>query len=1227
MAEKKIKWSTEQEKVISLRDRNILVSAAAGSGKTAVLVERIISLISDIENPVDIDRILVVTFTNAAASEMRERIRKKLKTAVEEAKSDQVLYEHLKRQEIIINNAQISTIDSFCNNLLKNHFHEVDIDPGFRLLQEGEKNLLMQQTVDQVFESCYEEGDSEFLDFVRSYGSKNKDKTCTEMVIELYDKAMSAPWPKEWLDKMVSAYDCTSADEVYNLMPVKVMHSNILNQLNYYFENIDHYIKLMTPDTENAERLVIAVEDKAYLAELGDSQDMGDLISRLGEVEFTKLPSKSIRSGEAKEHKEAFQSFRKEYQDYIKSLKLKYSSVDEKCIMSELALVRPMAHQLVRLTKLFMDRLDTSKKKKNAYDFSDIEHMALNILVDSGTHMPTKTALELKDFYYSVMIDEYQDSNLIQEALLAAISRDNNRFMVGDVKQSIYGFRQAEPSIFGDKLSSYTDFRKFGGDEQKNTRIDLNCNYRSRLEVLDTTNKVFDSIMHRDFGEVEYDQAARLKKGRAEEASYPYAAELLISEAEDKEDENAEDAEALTIALKIRDLINDKNFLIPDKDSGELRRARYSDFVILNRSANQYGDQYSKVLNKYDVPAVSMENVSYYDTLEVRNILNLLSIIDNPLQDIPLASVLRNIFGFSDEKLAIIRLHGQNKNFENFSENFFAYADESGDEEAVRFAGFLDRYRKARYDTPLHEMIRNIYKETGYTDRVTAMPGGGQRRQNLEQLIDRAIAFEATDYSGLFSFLNYINKLQKYKIEYGVIGNTGDEDNTVKIMSIHKSKGLEFPVVFVTGLAKSFNLSDRNGNFVVHNNAGIGLKTIDLKNRTRHDNIINEAVKETIEDKSLGEELRILYVAMTRAREKLILTGKLKAEDYDKLRMTTYSGDPEKYVLAFKLRKKAKNMLSWILPVMAVKDPEHIAFIGNDELEKEWIIDNAVNARSLSDLTPDESSLAVLDLIKKRLDFKYPYRGSAFKSKYSVSDFKHEAMNKYLEDPESETMGPATAVTEEEEKVPAFMDPEYIPGLATYSESAGAKEHATRGALRGTAVHRYMEGFDFKRLLNPGSLSLDELYDRELLRMLESGFIDDKAAELLPKASIITFLSSKLAMRMAYASAADLLYEEKAFVMGDKPSVFFSLYNSDIVESADDFCLVQGIIDVFFEEDGQFVLMDYKTDRVSDSSELIGLYKTQLMLYKMAIERNFKIPVREVLIYSFCLDETIVVGD
>ena len=1201
-------WTKEQQQVIDLRNRNILVSAAAGSGKTAVLVERIKELVLDKKHPVDIDHLLVVTFTNAAAAQMKERVAKALEKALQENPSDV----RLQQQAALVQNAQITTIDSFCLYVLRNHFHEIGLEPNFRIGDEGELKLLREDVMTGLFEQCYEEKHPGFLHLISCYGTSRSDAPVRDMIFKLYSYAQSYPWPKQWLREALSCYEIKTEQELEQAPFIEMTVEYGKQMVKGYLEQAEHYHELCQ-DVDGPYMYEEACEqDVERMEELLSCSTYQDFYEELGKCKFATLGRAKDYIG-SPEKQEQVKTERKKLKDGIGKLKSDCFVLTFQEILEQLTLVQPSAEALAEVTERFIDAFTERKQDKNLVDFSDLEHFALEILVEEETGKPTETAKEFQNAYEEIMIDEYQDSNYVQETILRTISREvvgqNNLFMVGDVKQSIYRFRLARPELFMEKFDTYET------TDAPCQRIDLHKNFRSRDTVLTFTNDIFYRIMKRNLGGVDYTDEAALYCG----ADYPagekedaFDSEILLTTTQEleegtKQQISKQELEAKLIADRIRKMVGKEE--VVDEETGEFRKVRYGDIVILLRSLSEWADLFAEVLNANGIPAHTVSRTGYFSALEIRTVLNYLRILDNPRQDIPLAAVLKSpMAGLSDEQLARLRLLAEDKPYHQCVKMFLEAEEELTEKESTadedmraklkRFSETYKKLRRQTMDIPMHELLQKVLKETGYARYASALPAGRQRLANLHMLSEKAIAYEKTSYRGLYHLIRYIDELQKYDVDFGEAELVGENEDAVNIMSIHKSKGLEFPVCFVSGMGKSFNKQDSRSKMILHPNLGVGLDIIEEDRRIKVPAFFKKVIARQTELESLGEELRVLYVAFTRAKEKLIITGCIKDEEMLQQIREIYCGSNRK-ALNFKERAEAKTFLEWILPAAAASGSwDKVSYVTPWSMLEDEAAHQITEHVSLRQRVQqaEEVSDTLYEKIKEQLSYQYPHPDAIhLVTKYSVSELKHRAMREL-------------AAKEEEDVTPKFLEEVSTPYVPAFMEG---KAEVNQGALRGTAMHRLMECYDFTKMPDCSD-EFAENIKKQLTGLVQMGKVSEDMQKLIRIPSVELFLKSQLAPRMKAAAMRDDLFREKPFVMGNH-------------EMEEEMVLIQGIIDVFWVEEDGIVLLDYKTDRVDSATRLRDMYKEQMDLYAEALERIFPLPVKEKYLYSFRLNQAIEV--
>ena len=1224
-----VRWTEEQKKVIDVRNKNVLVSAAAGSGKTAVLVERILSLVcgeGEDEKPLDVDRLLVVTFTKAAAAEMRERVGLALEKRLEADPEN----EHLQKQQTLIHSAQITTIDSFCQYVIRNYFHQIDLDPAFRIGDEGELKLLKGDVVQELLEEHYGAEDPEerarFTEFVEVYATGKSDVAIENLILQLYEFAVSYPYPKRWLAECMEPYRAQTEEDLERSPWMQFL----MNYVNRTFADLEQEIRRMLEICHlpgGPYMYEDAVQaDLLQVQELLSCRGYENIRERLTDLSFARLSTKKDPNVE-EERKNQIKAFRESMKKSLKDLKEKFFNLPLTGVLDVIQKAAPTTAVLLSLTAEFADRYQEKKRLKNLADFPDLEHLALEILVEdveTGEDsrmkiVPTDAARELSARYAQIMIDEYQDSNLIQEIILNSVSRGQgipNVFMVGDVKQSIYRFRLARPELFMEKYHTYPQ-----SDEAAEIRIDLHKNFRSRREVLEGTNDVFEKLMTEAVGGITYDSAAALYLGAEmpEPESGINVPELLLLEKnkdslpETEDTDQAEltdrELEAHAAADCIRRVMAEGK--VWDREAGAFRSVRYGDIVILLRSLTGWGDVYARVLNAAGIPAHTESRTGYFTTIEIQTLLNLLRIVDNPRQDIPLAAVLKSMIGgFTDVELAKIksaypdvkfheacRKYAEKKKKENVKKQDAKGKDAECtievqiQEKLQTFFHNLRTYREHAEFLPIHELIEELLRITGYGDYLAAEPAGTQREANVRMLIERAIAFEKTSYRGLFHFVRYMEQLQSYKEDFGEAGILGENENAVRIMTIHKSKGLEFPVVIVAGLGKSFNRQDIRSRVVIHPELGVGVDWVDAELRTRTASLPKRVLQKALDLEMLGEELRVLYVAFTRAKEKLILLGSA-AKLEEKMGKS----------LSFRTISTAGTYLDWVLPAVAgsgespfevktvtLEGQTEEALIRQMEKEEQWEI-----FAHPEELPGTDEEYA--KLLEKQLSDTYPWQEDiTLQGKFSVSELKKMGQT---EEEDADTL-----LYPSEEIVP------YIPRFMSEKEPIS-------GAARGTAYHRALECLDFRELYH------SEKVKEGLARLVEEGRMTQEQADVVRPYDIYAFARTPLAKRMSAARAREEFHTEQPFV------IRMPARELEIGCGSDEPVLIQGIIDAWFYEknengENEIVVVDYKTDFVKDGGELLKKYKKQLDYYQLTLERLTGKRVKEKIIYSFCLEEEI----
>lgn len=1256
----KRQFTENQEQAISLRGKNILVSAAAGSGKTAVLVERIIRMISEGEDPADIDRLLIVTFTNAAAGEMRERI----SAAIAEKLVSEPENAHLQRQATLIHNAQITTIHSFCLFVIRNHFQEIGLDPAFRVADEGEMGLLQQEVLEQVLEEAFHEyecGEAPaFGKLVESYSTGKREKVLEESILSLHRFAMSYPWPYVWLKEHGEDYEFDSLEEMRNSDFITFVMEYLRHILPELVRQLKQCIRICEkPDGpymygENLEKSLALLEKAARAGDFSEMQ------AAMAGVAFDRLSSKKDDAVDPGK-REAVKQMRNGVKKQVEQINEQFFSQGEEGLFAQCRQVSPVVRELTAVTARFGERFEAKKREKNLIDFSDMEHLALEILcrrAESGDGVfaePTAAALELREYFKEILVDEYQDSNLVQECILGCISGERagrfDRFMVGDVKQSIYKFRLARPELFMEKFHTYST------EKGEFRRVDLYQNFRSRREVIGSVNLIFKQLLAKDLGGIDYDDRAKLHFGAAyydeiADAERPedeetgekekirpsedgqgeeYRTEFLVIEKAEGEEATALEREAEVIALRIRKLM--RELKVMGEDGQGLRPLRYGDIVILFRSSGAE-ETFEEIFGRYGIPCFVNSRTGYFQAKEVQVILQLLRVIDNPLQDIPLFGVLRSCFAsFTDVEAAEITaaFPGRRKLYKKIE----SYGERT-DRLAEKCRGFLNWFKELRRSAvwlSVRELLAKIMEESHYLEYVTAMPDGAGRRANAQMLLQKAAAFEKTSFKGLYHFIRYIDQIEKYNIDQGEAGTQDELADVVRLMTIHKSKGLEFPVCFVAGTGRRMNRRDASAPVLTDMDLGIGVDQVDEKLRTRRRTLPKIALSRKIRLDSQAEELRVLYVALTRAKEKLIITG--VTDSAEKL-LRGKSGilEQESIMLPYLERSDAGSFLE-LLTACAMRTESMAALLSEYGIEAKPFSEAAVpwedivcrivrdtdiqanltaeSYRKISDAESLKEDLIMCvinddmkEYLEDRFGWLYPHENlQRLYAKTTVSELKmaaiHSMVGKEGDGMQEEDAG--KRLFEEETPAP------YLPLFLRKEE-----EGEISGALRGSAVHRVMELMEF----GEPELCYDaERLGKDLERFGGAGLLQEEYRKAVSRTKIVRFMNSPLAKRMHLAAKEGKLWREQPFMLG----ISADRLSSEFPETEQ--VLVQGIIDAFFEEDGEIVLLDYKTDVIKSPEELAERYRVQLDYYGEALQRLTGKKVKERILYSFYLEEEV----
>lgn len=1279
-----IEFTEQQKKILNARNHNILVSAAAGSGKTAVLVERIVRMISEGDHPMDIDRLLVVTFTRAAAAQMRERIAGAVSKRLLEHPGDR----HLQRQETLLHHAQITTIDSFCSFLLRNHFSEIGLNPGFRLMDETQSKLQKGDVMGQFLEACYENKTPEFLSCAEYFCPERGDKELESLILGLSDQADSQAFPEVWLEERKKDYAICGKEELetcgwylellksqVEVLPELAGMHRAMKRIAALADGPFQYLEALEREEETVFGRLDALAEKLLhrLAEEKTAAGVREELLAVLEVPLEKLPPvrKMEENGIDPAKKEAAGELHKKIKKRMEEVKDKISEPPELTVERMQKVQKPL-ETLIDLTLGYRELLSQKKQDKNYIDFTDLEHLALRLLVirkEDGTLVLSKTAEGLRDYYDEILIDEYQDSNDVQELLLSALAGEKGlgyvseregryaRFMVGDVKQSIYRFRNARPEIFQNKFDTYEM------DGRETERMDLDQNFRSRKEVLDAANDICRKVMRREIGGVDYNDIVSLKPG----AHYPepekgnlYQTELLLVDGKSSEcvgeaaEADEEDGiaglssarkEALAVAQKIHSLMT--SLKVTDEESGALRPLRYRDIVILLRSASGRQEAFREIFEKEGIPLYLEYKGGYFAAEEVRSVIQMLRVIDNPRQDIPLYGALRGYYGgFSEDEIGQLRgIHLGEKEKLLYDCLLTAAGKEKDAREPVpqalrerseKFLELLEYYRSKMAMTPIHELIGDLVRDTGYENYVRALPAGERRYANLHSLLVKAETFEKGDYAGLFRFLRYIDEMHAFDVDYGEAGTLDENADVIRLSTIHKSKGLEYPVCFVCGLGSKYSYKrDTRGILIRDTDMGLGVGYVDPVLRSRAMTLRQKAVADKVESDSLGEELRVLYVAMTRAKEKLILTGYVRDAQraLQNIRMQMAAAELPAEHLPVSLIRRSTDYLSLVLMSMEAlraesREPIHMQNVTISDLQLSSLENQMTQGALQKTLQLIEEKKTAEELpgpalakrLQQRFAWKYPYEAwRGLFTKTTVTELKRSSMLG-----ENEMYSPGEGAAEQFQKKPELPEPRFAKEAEGTQDGAGAddpnKKPILRGTERGTAIHRMCEKIDYRSWKEPRNVTAEQFQER-VQELIAEGTIPSDWESVLKPSVFLPFLKSSVAGRMALAETKGLLRREQPFVLGIPADRLNSGFPGE------ETILIQGIIDAFFiegeGEDRHIVVVDYKTDHVKTDKELADRYGLQLAEYAEALEKMLQLPVSEKILYSFGLQREI----
>ena len=1181
----------------------------------------------------DIDKILVVTFTNAAASEMRERILDAIYKKIEESPDDA----NLQKQIILLNKASICTIDSFCLDVIKNNFYEIDVSANTRIADGTEILLLKQEVLDDIFEEKYIENDKNFLDLIDTYTKYNRDEDLKDLILNIYTYIQASPFPEEWLEEKVKMFDIKENAEYSNFSNTpwgkiiiqnvdEILENGILKLQNLKrkmerFPELEKYTNVINEDINN------------YLYIKENLKDWDKSATIISEFKNKTWPTdKKITNDlkdEAKDIRDSVKDEFKKVKDLINCLSQEAND--------DIEYMYTILEKLKNLILEFSDRFYQKKREKNIMDFNDMEHLALKMLVkkdESGNVVKTDIAKRYEEKFEEIDIDEYQDSNLVQEYILTSVSKGNNIFMVGDVKQSIYKFSQARPQLF---IEKYNKYKLYPGDSE-DRKIQLFKNFRSRKNILDFTNLVFENIMSKELGDIDYNQDEYLNLGASyvdiSEQNLKTEIEIIDTSDEDNDiwkteqeldnnientegdnqtEERVEDVvlEARFVAKKIKELIDSK-YQVVDKKLGK-RDIKYKDISILLRSMTGVANIYEKEISELGIPVYSDSSGEYLQSIEIETIMSLLRIINNPMQDIPLVTVMRSPIGnFTDNELIEIRMNDRNS-------NFYDALTKTATPKVKKFLGLLEELREDEQYMALDEWIWNIYIKTGYMNYVSLMPNGNLRVSNLKMLFERAKQYESASFKGLFNFINFIDKIKFNSEDLTSAKIIGENENVVRIMSIHKSKGLEFPVVILAGTGKQFNFQDLNEKILLDQDLGIGPQYINSERHIEFKTLAKKALSIKAKNEAISEEMRVLYVALTRAKEKLIVVGRQKDVNKkmsDKQKVLEIYSEDNKKINPY-LLQKYKTYLDWLeliylkegtastKDIFSVNINKKADLIKNSKQEDNEIEDIYAKIKNNAESYNNGENQETKDKIKQFLNWEYPYMGvSEIPTKTSVTKIKELANAEQIQEKTRELK---IDIQEDKTQTSISAKPKFLND---------SKDNKITNAQKGTVMHLCVQKMNEKEeydLLKIQDL-IEELETKELISSTEADCIDANR--------LLEYTKSNLWQELKEAKEIN---KEKAFYINVKASKLYDNISNEIDENI----LVQGVIDLYYiDKNDNLVLVDYKTDYVEKGKEelLVEKYKEQLNLYKEALEKSLNRKVKNMGIYSLYLNQFIQIN-
>lgn len=1188
-------WTTNQQQAIDIPTADTIVSAAAGSGKTAVMAERIIKKV--VSGEASIDRLLIVTFTNAAAAEIKNRLMLKIMEHLDNASAGEET-DNLNKQLALIPGAPICTIHSFCLNIIRNNFHRIGLDPNFKTADEGEAKLLKNTALEQIFDEYYENDDADFTNLVNCYTKKN-DSYLMELILKLHDFALSIPDGMKYMQNVAqNGTDCTECfkyllDKSRDLSKLAISYYTKAAELCAFDENLEKPRALLQDEKNSFEYIAYSKNwDDAYRAVMNFST---------GRLVFSKKADKEVC--------EQIKYLRNLAKDILKKIKENYITDNYASLCEDTEKSQIFVKKLAEITVSFDKTYSDLKRSRGLVDFSDFEHLALSLLKNSDGSQ-SDVAVKLMESIDEIYIDEYQDCNSVQESIFACVSKKNigmpNMFMVGDMKQSIYKFRDADPRLFKSKADGY---RLFDGDKtEAYNKIFLNKNFRSRESVLNGVNSIFMQLMNEKAGELEYTSEEFLYYNESNDyygdvnddlnsvdvvVIDDNLADEPIDEYDDTEELSEIEAEAIYVANRINTMVNSNEYLVYDKSEERCRPVKYSDIVILLRSIKGYADVFNDILTASSIPVYCDISTGYYDAPEIVFLINILKIIDNPLDDIALLSVMRHpVFGFTENDFVNIRICGKKGYIYNAVKKYVRTNEDELSDRLKGFIEFLNYFYKRSGFLPTDRIIREIVDKTDYMSYLSFAPNAELKKANVQALFNRVYDFEQTDFKGIFNFVRYIDSLKSGKADTEAAKSFSGNENVVRIMSIHKSKGLEFPVVFLCRATKNFNFRDTTDKVLLHKEYGIGVNYYDSEKRFSYPLPSKNAIKSVMHSEIISEEMRILYVALTRAREKLIITGSCSNlnKKLDSI-AAVLSSSGQKINSSYTLG--CRSYMDWILAAVMRNKTCDIGngycfdtFVNDGSVFNTYVISKSQLVLNIgddserfdfADLKPDSDAEEV---VKKIFEYRYPYEIlTKTPSNISVTELKK-------------------------------MNMEGDNSLDFYKKQTLAQLELTdnvkpSAAEVGTYTHLVMEKLDFEHTEN-----LQDV-EEQISHLTDKGFLKAENAEYINAENIVRFLNSELGRRMKKNHKTIIREFSFKYLLSARE------LNSDI--DTEDKIVVQGMTDAFFEENGEIVIVDYKTDRANGNlHEIKEKYAPQLKYYKTALEKALNKPVKQT--YLFMLD-------